>query len=89
MLAVTEREWLGGTAQYPAARPTLNIVQACARAGVKRRAIYYWIEAGKVEVCYTPSGRLRIYADSLLREISGGVTMPSKGGKKGGRKPKY
>lgn len=67
MFAVAEREGFGGTISYDLGRRTVNIVQACEIAGVSRRTIYYWIEAGKVEVCYTPSGRIRIVADTLLR----------------------
>lgn len=49
------------------ARPKVNIVQACEIAGVSRRAIYYWIEQGKVEYVRTAGGAIRIYADTLLR----------------------
>lgn len=48
-------------------RPTINMVQACAMAGVSRRTLYYWMEQGKVEVLRTPTGRPRILADTLLR----------------------
>ena len=63
MLAVADRLTL------PHIPPTrlVNIVQACELAGVSRRSIYYWIEAGKVKTVRTAGGRLRIYADSLFR----------------------
>ena len=48
-------------------RPRANIAQACAIAGVSRRTIYYWIEAGKIEYVRTASGSIRIYVDTLLR----------------------
>ena len=68
-MLVAERESLGGTVPYdfPSHRRTVNIMQACALAGVKRRALYYWMESGRVEYVLTPSGRRRIYVDTLLR----------------------
>lgn len=48
-------------------RPTVNIAQACELAGVSRRSIYYWLEAGKVDYIRTAGGQIRIYADSLFR----------------------
>ena len=50
-----------------AERRTVNTVQACALAGVSRRALYYWMESGKVEYACLPSGRRRIFVDSLLK----------------------
>lgn len=51
----------------PPRRRLFNIMQACAAAGVCRRTMTYWIALGKVEVIRTPSGRPRIFADSLWR----------------------
>jgi excisionase family DNA binding protein len=48
-------------------RPRVNLMQACAIAGVSRRTIYYWLQLGKVEAVRTAGGALRIYADTLLR----------------------
>ena len=48
-------------------RRTVNIAQACAIAGVSRRSIYYWLEAGKIEYVRTAGGKIRIYADTLFR----------------------
>lgn len=48
-------------------RPLVTIDQAMVLAGVSRRTIYNWLEAGKVEHCRTAGGRVRIYADSLFR----------------------
>lgn len=47
-------------------RPRVNIVQAMAIAGVCRRTIYNWIHAEWVEIARTPSGQVRIFADTLL-----------------------
>ncbi len=46
-------------------RELLTITEAGARVKVCRRTIYAWIKAGKVEYVRTPSGSIRIYADSL------------------------
>ena len=68
MLAVAERESLGGSVSYGFPRRVVNIAQACAIAGVSRRTIYYWIANGKAQAIRTAGGRLRIYADSLWRK---------------------
>lgn len=47
-------------------RRRVNIVTACAIAGVSRRTIYRWLERGTLEAVRTPGGQLRIYADTLL-----------------------
>ena len=51
-------------------RPRVNLAQACAIASVSRRTMYYWLRLGKVEAVRTAGGRLRIYADTLLRRES-------------------
>jgi predicted site-specific integrase-resolvase len=48
-------------------RPRVNIEQACAIAGVKRRTMYYWLKLEKVESVRTAGGQLRIFADTILR----------------------
>jgi len=48
-------------------RDRVNINQAAAIAGVSRRTIYNWIEAGKIEYVRTPGGSIRIFVDTLLR----------------------
>lgn len=48
-------------------RRTVSIRQACALAGVSRRTLYNWMDAGKVEFRYTAGGSRRIYEDSLWR----------------------
>jgi excisionase family DNA binding protein len=48
-------------------RPRINIVQACSVAGVSRGTIYYWMRLGKVEFVRTAGGKVRIFADTLLR----------------------
>lgn len=52
-------------------REAITIMQACALVSVSRRTMYNWIAAGKVEVVRVPSGRQRIYVDSLWRTSSG------------------
>ena len=48
-------------------RSTANIVSACLIARVSRATMYRWIAAGWVDYARTPSGRIRIFVDSLLR----------------------
>jgi excisionase family DNA binding protein len=48
-------------------RRTLTINEACVVSHVSRRTIYNWLQQGKLEVVKTPSGRLRIFEDSLWR----------------------
>lgn len=47
----------------------VTIVQACAIAHVCRRTLYNWMEAGRVEYVRTPTGRRRIFVDSLLHPV--------------------
>ena len=49
-------------------RQTLSIIKAAEVVGVRRRTIYNWISAGKVEYVRTAGGAIRIFADSLWRE---------------------
>lgn len=51
-------------------RLTLNIQQACDRAGCSKRTMYYWVKAGKVEAVRTPGGKLRIVAESLFTPVT-------------------
>ena len=48
-------------------RPRVNTVTAADIAGVSLRTIYRWLRLGAIECVRTPSGQLRIYADTLLR----------------------
>lgn len=54
------------TPRDPPPRRLVNTVQAAALAGVSRRTIFKWLEAGKVEAVRTVGGQRRIYADSLF-----------------------
>jgi len=45
----------------------LTVNQACALVQVTRRAMYVWMQQGKVAWEYTPGGARRIYRASLLR----------------------
>lgn len=47
-------------------RRTVNILQACAVAGVSRRTIYNWLDKGKLEYVRTAGGSVRIFEDTLL-----------------------
>jgi transposase-like protein len=49
-------------------RPRVNVAQAITIAGVHRNTIYNWVRLNKVEYVRTPTGALRIYVDTLLRE---------------------
>ena len=55
-------------------RQRVNIMQACALAGVSRRTIYYWIQSGKVEWVRTAGGAIRIYTDTVFRKKGGRQT---------------
>lgn len=48
-------------------RQLVNIMQACAIAGVSRRTMYNWLAAGKLVYVRTAGGAVRIDRDSLFR----------------------
>jgi predicted site-specific integrase-resolvase len=48
-------------------RDRVNIAQAATIAGVHRNTIYNWMRLGRIDVVRTPTGQIRIYADSLLK----------------------
>lgn len=50
-------------------RPRVNVAQSATIAGVHRNTIYNWVHSNKVEYVRTPTGALRIYADTLLRRV--------------------
>lgn len=56
-------------------RQTVNILQACAVAGVSRRTIYNWLKAGNLEYMRTAGGSVRIYTDTLFRPGTPGVPI--------------
>lgn len=58
-------------------RKTISIMTACATAGVSRRTIYNWINAGKIEYVRTAGGSVRIFEDTLWRETNGTRTDAS------------
>lgn len=45
---------------------TVTINQATKIAGVSRRTIYYWLEAGKIRYVRTAGGSVRIFPKSLF-----------------------
>lgn len=51
-------------------RPRVNVAQASTIAGVHRNTIYNWVKENRVEYVRTPTGVLRIFADTLLRRPS-------------------
>lgn len=48
-------------------RPRVNVAQATTIAGVHRNTIYNWMRLGRIEFVRTPTGQVRIFADTLLR----------------------
>ncbi len=50
------------------ARP-ITINEACEIAGVTRRTIHTWLNQGKIRYVRTAGGQVRIFADSLFREV--------------------
>jgi hypothetical protein len=49
-------------------RARVNVAQAITIAGVHRNTIYNWVRSNKVEYVRTPTGALRIYVDTLLKQ---------------------
>ncbi len=58
----------------------LTLDEAAALVKVTRRTLYTWMDAGKVTVQYTPSGRRRILRRSLLTARGPGPHTPSDAG---------
>lgn len=52
-------------------RPTLKINEAADAAGVTRRTIYNWLQAGKLEYVRTAGGSVRILSSSLFSRPAG------------------
>lgn len=50
-------------------RALVNTLKAAEIAVVTERTIYNWMRLGKVEYVRTPTGGVRIYADTLLRRV--------------------
>ena len=50
-------------------RERVSMSQAAELAGVSRRTLYNWLEANKIEAVRTAGGALRIYVDSLFRNV--------------------
>ena len=50
-------------------RKAISIMKACELVGVSRRTIYNWISGGKVEYVRTAGGSIRIFVDSLWRDV--------------------
>jgi excisionase family DNA binding protein len=50
------------------ARRLVTVYQACAIAGVKRRTVYAWIAARRVDWVRTAGGEIRIVAVTLFRD---------------------
>jgi excisionase family DNA binding protein len=48
-------------------RERINVAQACTLMGVHRNTIRNWMRLGWIEYVRTPSGGVRIYADTLLK----------------------
>lgn len=46
---------------------TISIKEACQLAGVCRRTIYNWLDAGKLQYVRTAGGAIRIVPSSLFR----------------------
>ena len=50
-------------------RKTISIMKACELVGVSRRTIYNWMASGKIEYVRTAGGSVRIFVDTLWREL--------------------
>lgn len=56
----------------------LTLDEAGIAAGVKRRTVYNWIKAGRLEFVRNAGGRIRINPTSLFRPGERPVIMPAK-----------
>lgn len=52
----------------PLQRPRVNIVTAADICDVSLRTMYRWVADNRVEHVRTPTGAIRIFADTLLKE---------------------
>jgi excisionase family DNA binding protein len=50
-------------------RKTVSIPRACDVVGVSRRTIYNWMSSGKVQYVRTAGGSVRIFVDTLWRDV--------------------
>jgi excisionase family DNA binding protein len=50
-------------------RELLNITEAAETCGVSRRTIYNWLATNKIQAVRTAGGCVRVYADTLFREL--------------------
>lgn len=57
-------------------RKTVSIPRACDVVGVSRRTIYNWISSGKVQYVRTAGGSVRIFEDTLWRDVQPPVDVP-------------
>jgi excisionase family DNA binding protein len=55
-------------------RASVNVTQAALMAGVTRKTVYAWVKLGRLETWRTPSRKLRIYVDALVREDEDALT---------------
>ncbi len=55
-------------------RKTVSIPRACDVVGVSRRTIYNWMSSGKVQYVRTAGGSVRIFVDTLWRDVPPPVT---------------
>jgi excisionase family DNA binding protein len=55
--------------EHTVERKAISIMKACELVGVSRRTIYNWISGGKVEYVRTAGGSIRIFVDSLWRDV--------------------
>lgn len=51
-------------------RPSVSIMKAGELVGVSRRTIYNWIASGKIEYVRTAGGNIRIFVDTVWKELS-------------------
>lgn len=56
---------------------TVSILKACEIAGVSRRTIYNWINAGKLTYRRTAGGQIRIFESSLWRDTKLAWSRPA------------
>lgn len=60
-------------------RKTVSIPRACDVVGVSRRTIYNWMASGKVQYVRTAGGSVRIFEDTLWRDVPLTVDPPATG----------
>ena len=78
-LLIIRRPRRAACAWCPACAAEAELVtaeEAAAAAGLSRRTVYRWVEAGRLHFSETPEGWLRVCLKSLLNELNQATNQP-------------